>query len=414
MISDPQVREILQREVDRQRFCINLIASENYISRAVLEATGSILTNKYAEGYPGRRWYGGCRQMDDVETLAIERAKQVFGAEHANVQAHSGSQANTAVYMAALKPGDTILSLDLAHGGHLTAGLKANISGRLYRIAHYGVDPQTEMLDLSKVRQIAHQCRPKLIIAGASAYPRKIDFSGFAEIAREVGASLMCDIAHIAGLVVAGLHPDPVPVSDFVTSTTHKTMRGPRGGLILTKHEHAKAIDTAVFPGIQGGPLMHVIAGKAVALGEALRPEFNQYQQSIIENASTLADEMKRRGYRLVAGGTDNHLMLIDLRANFPHLTGAEAQERLETANIILNKNLIPFDTRPATHPSGIRIGTPAITTRGMKGEDMKQIADWIDQVLRADDGDGTAEKVAAAVKEFVADLPIFTDWPKC
>lgn len=407
-IGDPLIREIFQRELYRQVNCINLIASENYASRAVLEATGSIFTNKYAEGYPGRRYYGGCRQMDEIESLAIARIKKLFGADHANVQAHSGSQANTAVYLAMLQPGDTILSLDLAHGGHLTAGLKVNISGRLYKIVHYGVDPKTEQFDMAKIRRLATESRPKLIIAGASAYPRSIDFAGFAEIASQVGAYLMCDIAHIAGLVAAGLHPDPVPVSDFVTSTTHKTLRGPRGGLILTTSEHAKAIDVAVFPGIQGGPLMHSIAAKAVAFGEALDPKFNEYQQSIIDNAAVLADELQRRGYRLVANGTDNHLMLIDLRANLPDLTGAEAQNRLEAANIIVNKNLIPFDPRKPMQTSGIRIGTPAVTSRGMGTDDMKRIAEWIDQALREEKIENIADRIAPEVGEFARPLPIF------
>jgi glycine hydroxymethyltransferase len=404
VITDPQIRDIFQRELERQTSCINLIASENYTSLAVLEATGSIFTNKYAEGYPGRRYYGGCQQMDDIEQLAIDRVKKLFGAEHANVQPHSGSQANTAVYMAVLKPQDTILSLDLAHGGHLTAGLKVNISGMLYKIVHYGVDPQTERFDLGKIRELARQCRPKLIIAGASAYPRSIDFAAFAEIAREVGAYLMCDIAHVAGLVAAKLHPDPVPVSDFVTSTTHKTLRGPRGGLILTTSDHARAIDSAVFPGIQGGPLMHVIAAKAIAFGEALRPQFRQYQQAILNNAATLADELKRLGYRLVADGTDNHLMLVDLRSNFKDLTGEEAQKRLESASIIVNKNLIPFDTRKPTQTSGIRIGTPAVTSRGMNTDHMKHIARLIDQALRSDEPDS----IAPEVRELARQFPIF------
>ena len=403
-ITDPQIRDIFQRELERQTSCINLIASENYTSLAVLEATGSIFTNKYAEGYPGRRYYGGCQQMDDIEQLAIDRVKKLFGAEHANVQPHSGSQANTAVYMAVLKPQDTILSLDLAHGGHLTAGLKVNISGMLYKIVHYGVDPQTERFDLGKIRELARQCRPKLIIAGASAYPRSIDFAAFAEIAREVGAYLMCDIAHVAGLVAAKLHPDPVPVSDFVTSTTHKTLRGPRGGLILTTSDHARVIDSAVFPGIQGGPLMHVVAAKAIAFGEALRPQFKQYQQAIVNNAATLADELKRLGYRLVADGTDNHLMLVDLRFNFTDLTGDDAQKRLESANIIVNKNLIPFDTRKPMQTSGIRIGTPATTSRGMNTEHMKHIARLIDQALRSDE----PGRIAPEVRELARQFPIF------
>ncbi|NLX05245.1 MAG: serine hydroxymethyltransferase [Phycisphaerae bacterium] len=413
-IADPQIREIFARELDRQTGCINLIASENYASRAVLEATGSIFTNKYAEGYSSKRYYGGCKQMDDIETLAIDRAKAIFGVDHANVQPHSGSQANTAVYIAMLQPGDTILSLDLAHGGHLTAGLKVNISGKLYKIVHYGLDPKTEQLNMAAIRKQAQECRPKLIICGYSAYPRKIDFEAFGQIAREVGAYLMCDIAHIAGLVATGLHPSPVPFGDFVTSTTHKTLRGPRGGLTMCKGEYAKAIDSAVFPGIQGGPLMHAIAAKAVAFGEAMTPAFKEYQRSIVANAAALAEALKSRGYRLVTGGTENHLMLLDLRETCPDLTGADAESRLEAACIIVNKNLVPFDTRKPTQTSGIRIGTPAATTRGMTTSDMKRIAEWIDRILRADDGEAVANKTAQEVREFAGSLPIFPDRPTC
>jgi len=405
-ISDPRIVEVFQQELRRQSECINLIASENYASRAVLEAVGSIFTNKYAEGYPGRRYYGGCQNMDAVEQLAIDRALKLFGADHANVQPHSGSQANTAVYMAVLKPGDTILSLDLAHGGHLTAGLKANISGRLYHIVHYGVCPKKHVLDMGQIAQLAKECKPKLIICGASAYPRTIDFEAFGEIAGEVGAYLMSDIAHIAGLVAVGLHPSPVAVSDFVTTTTHKTLRGPRGGMVLCKADHAKALDSAVFPGIQGGPLMHVIAGKAVAFGEALRDSFKQYQQQILDNAKALAEALTSLGYALVSGGTDNHLMLVDLRPTFANLTGAEAQDRLQRANIVVNKNLIPFDTRKPRETSGLRIGTPAATTRGMDADDMRRIAGWIDQVLRADD-EALIERVGRQVKEFCQQFPI-------
>lgn len=411
-IRDPQVCAIFQRELARQTSCVNLIASENYASQAVMEATGSIFTNKYAEGYPGRRWYGGCQHMDEIEDLAIERLKQLFSAQqcHANVQPHAGSQANTAVYLACLKPGDTILSLDLAHGGHLTAGMKTNISGRLYSIVHYGVEPDSEVLDMAKIRKLAKECRAKLIIAGASAYPRKIDFAQFGQIAREVGSALMCDVAHIAGLIAAGLHPDPVPVSDFVTGTTHKTLRGPRGGFILTTADHAKAVDAAIFPGTQGGPLMNAVAAKAVAFGEALQPQFKQYQQAVIDNAVTLADEMTRMGYRLVTGGTDNHLMLIDLTHNLAGLTGMEAQQRLEAANIIANKNLIPFDKRSPSKTSGIRLGTPAVTTRGMNADHIRQIAKWIDSLLRADDVAETVAKVGPAVAEFAGQFPMYAD----
>ncbi len=409
-ITDSYILDIFNRELERQVNCLNLIASENYASRATLEANGSIFTNKYAEGYPGRRYYGGCKQMDDIEQLAIDRAKEIFGAEHANVQPHSGSQANTAVYIAALKPGDTILSLDLAHGGHLTAGLKVNISGKLYNIVHYGVDPETNTLNMGKIAEIARECKPQLIIAGYSAYPRKIDFAAFAEIAREVGALLMCDIAHIAGLVAADLHPNPVPVAQFVTTTTHKTLRGPRGGLTMCKEEFAKKIDSAVFPGIQGGPLMHSIAAKAVAFGEALTDEFKQYQRQIVDNAAALAENLMSKGYKLVANGTDNHLMLVDLRANLPDMTGAEAEKRLEAANIIVNKNLIPFDERKPMQTSGIRIGTPAVTTRGLKVDDMAKIADWIDKSLKADSIEMIESQIKPEVLEFARQFPIYPD----
>ncbi len=407
-IKDDIIQDIFSRELKRQVECINLIASENYASRAVLEAMGSIFTNKYAEGYPGRRYYGGCKQMDDVESLAIERAKKLFGVEHVNVQPHSGSQANTAVYIAMLKPGDTIFSLNLSHGGHLTAGLKVNISGKLYNIVHYGVDPETGILNMDQIAKQARECKPNLIIAGYSAYARKIEFDKFAEIAKDVGAYLMCDIAHIAGLVAAGLHPDPAPVADFVTTTTHKTLRGPRGGMVMCKAEYAKKIDSAVFPGIQGGPLMHVIAAKAVAFGEALTDEFGSYQKQIVRNAKTLADALMSKGYKLVGDGTDNHLMLIDLRANFPQMTGAEAEKRLESANIIVNKNLIPFDERKPMETSGIRIGTPAITSRGVKEDGMKKIADWIDKALHADSIEDIEKTIKPEVIEFAKSLPIY------
>jgi glycine hydroxymethyltransferase len=409
-IKDSVIRDIFARELDRQSNCINLIASENYASRAVIEATGSIFTNKYAEGYPGKRYYGGCHQMDEIEQLAIDRAKKIFGAEHVNVQPHAGSQANTAVYLAYLEPGDTMLSLDLAHGGHLTHGFKVSLSGKLYNVIHYGVDRKTEMLDYDNIEQLAKQHKPKLIVCGASAYSRTIDFARFAEIAKSVGAMLMADIAHIAGLVAAGLHPSPVPHCDFVTTTTHKTLRGPRGGLIMTREDLGKKVDSALFPGLQGGPLMNTIAGKAVAFGEALTDNFKAYQKQILANAATLASQLTSKGYRLVAGGTDNHLMLVDLRSNFPDLTGAEAQNRLEAANIIVNKNMIPFDERKPIHTSGLRIGTPATTTRGMKQDDMKRIAAWIDQVLRMDDLAEIEKTVKPAVKEFCSSFSIFPD----
>ncbi len=409
-INDPQINGIFDRELERQVTCINLIASENYASRAVLEANGSIFTNKYAEGYPGKRYYGGCKQMDEVETLAIERAKKLFSVDHANVQPHSGSQANTAVYLAALKPGDTIFSLDLAHGGHLTAGLKVNISGKLYHIVHYGVEKETGLLNMSKIAEQARECKPQLIIAGYSAYPRTIDFAAFADIAKEVGAFLMCDIAHIAGLVAAGLHPNPAGVAEFVTTTTHKTLRGPRGGMTMCKQEFAKKINSAVFPGLQGGPLMHSIAAKAVAFGEALTEEFNDYQKKIVKNAAALAEKLTSMGYKLSGGGTDNHLMLVDLRGNLPDMTGAEAEKRLESANIIVNKNLIPFDERKPMETSGIRIGTPSVTSRGMNTDDMNRIAEWIDMTLKASDIGEIEEKIKPEVVGFAKKLPIFPD----
>ncbi|GBD35161.1 Serine hydroxymethyltransferase [bacterium HR36] len=396
---DAAVWEAIQGERRRQQEGLEMIASENYTSPAVLAAQGSVLTNKYAEGYPGRRYYGGCEYVDQVERLAIERAKQLFGAQFANVQPHSGAQANMAAYFACLQPGDTILAMDLAHGGHLTHGMRLNFSGKLYRVVGYTVHPETERIDLGQVARLAREHRPRLIVAGASAYPRQIDFVGFAEIAREVGALLMVDMAHIAGLVAARLHPDPVPVADFVTSTTHKTLRGPRSGFILCKEEWGQKINQAVFPGIQGGPLMHVIAAKAVAFAEAMRPEFRDYARQIITNAQTLAEELLRAGFRLVSGGTDNHLILVDVTPR--GLTGKVAEKALERAGITVNKNLIPFDKRPPLDPSGLRIGTPAITTRGMKEPEMRQIARWIDEVLRDPDN----ESVLARVREQVRDL---------
>ncbi len=404
---DPQVARIIASEEDRQQTTLELIASENHVSRAVREAVGSVFTNKYAEGYPGKRYYGGCVNMDSVEELARDRARRMFAAEHANVQPHSGAQANAAVYFAALQPGDTILSLDLAHGGHLTHGLKANMSGALYRIVHYGVDRETERIDMAAVRRLAQECKPRMIITGASAYPRTIDFAAFAEIAREVGARLMADVAHIAGLIVAGLHPSSVPHADFTTTTTHKTLRGPRGGLILCREADAKAIDKWVFPGTQGGPLMHVVAGKAVAFGLALEPDFRAYQARIIENAKALAEALSGHGYRLVSGGTDNHLMLVDLRAVHPDLTGKDAESWLETAGIIVNKNMIPFDERKPTQTSGLRLGTPALTTRGLGPAEMAAVANLLHLALSAAGEEAGLLRVRERVRELCARFPV-------
>lgn len=377
---DPEIFEALQRELERERQNIVLIASENYASPSVLEVQGSVFTNKYAEGYPGKRYYGGCEYADIVETLAVERAKTLFGAEHANVQPHSGSQANMAVFFAVLKPGDTILSMSLSHGGHLSHGASVSFSGTLYKSVFYGVSRETGYIDYDEVRRLAHEHKPKMIIVGASAYSRSIDFAVFAEIAREVGAYLMADIAHIAGLVAAGLHPSPIPHADFVTSTTHKTLRGPRGGLLLCKAEFAKAIDKAIFPGIQGGPLVHVIAAKAVAFKEALTPQFKDYQSAVIRNAKKLAAELMRRGFHIVSGGTDNHMMLVDLTNK--EITGKDAEELLGKARITVNKNVIPYDERSPAVTSGIRLGTPCVTTRRMTETEMVEIADIIASVI--------------------------------
>ncbi len=379
-ITDPEIYAAIVAEEQRQRNNIELIASENFASPAVMEAQGSLLTNKYAEGYPGKRWYGGCENVDVVEQLAIDRAKQLFGAEHANVQPHSGSQANTAVYFAVLKPGDKIFTMDLAHGGHLTHGHKANFSGRFYDVTHYGVGAEDERINYEELEKTARELKPALITVGASAYPREIDFERMGKLAREVGAYLFVDMAHIAGLVAAGVHPNPVPHADFVTSTTHKSLRGPRGGIILCKEEFAKKIDSQVFPGIQGGPLMHVIAAKAVCLGEALKPEFKGYAEQIVKNAQAMAARLASHGFRIVSGGTDNHLMLVDLRPK--GLNGAEASHALDEAGITVNKNGIPFDTGSPMKPSGIRIGTPAVTTRGMKEADVETVADFIHEAL--------------------------------
>jgi len=392
---DPQVYSAIAEEFARQQSHIELIASENFTYPAVLEAQGSVLTNKYAEGYPGKRWYGGCEFVDKVETLAIERAKQLFNAEHVNVQPHSGAQANTAVYAAVLQPGDKVLGMNLSHGGHLTHGNPANFSGKLYNFCQYGVREDNGRIDYDELAVIAQREKPKMITVGASAYSRIIDFARMAEIARSVGAYLFADIAHIAGLVAAGVHPSPLPHADFVTTTTHKTLRGPRGGLILCKAAHAKALDSAVFPGAQGGPLMHVIAAKAVCFGECLKPEFKTYATQIVRNAQALAAAFVVRGYKLVSGGTDNHLFLVDLRANLPDLTAKKAQETLDLAHITCNKNTVPFETRSPFQASGIRLGTPAVTTRGFLEADMAEVAGLIDGVLRAIGTEGEATVIA-------------------
>ncbi len=401
---DPEVHAAIAAELARQQSHIELIASENFTTPAVMEAQGSVLTNKYAEGYPGKRWYGGCEQVDKVETLAIERAKRLFGAEHANVQPHSGSQANFAVYTAVLQPGDKVLGMNLSHGGHLTHGNPANFSGKLYKFCQYGVREDTGRIDYDELAAVAVREQPRMITVGASAYSRIIDFARMAEIARSVGALLFADIAHIAGLVAAGVHPSPVPHADFVTTTTHKTLRGPRGGLILCRAAHAKAVDSAMFPGGQGGPLMHVIAAKAVCFGECLKPEFKAYSEQIVRNARALAAAMLARGYKIVSGGTDNHLMLVDLRPKFPELTAKKAQETLDLAHITCNKNTVPFETRSPFQASGIRLGTPAVTTRGFTETDMEEIAACIDAVLGAI-GTGTEATVLAEVRERVAVL---------
>ncbi|HYC70177.1 MAG TPA: serine hydroxymethyltransferase [Opitutaceae bacterium] len=381
---DPEVHAVVAGELARQQSHVELIASENFTNPAVIEAMGSVLTNKYAEGYPAKRWYGGCEQVDKVEVLAIERAKRLFGAEHANVQPHSGSQANFAVYTAVLAPGDKILGMNLSHGGHLTHGNPANFSGKLYNFCQYGVREDNGLIDYDELAAVAQREKPRMITVGASAYSRVIDFARMGEIARSVGALLFADIAHIAGLVVTGHHPSPFPHADFVTTTTHKTLRGPRGGLTMCKAAHAKVIDSAVFPGGQGGPLMHVIAAKAVCFGECLKPEFKAYSEQVVRNARALAAAMVARGYKINSGGTDNHLMLVDLRAKFPELTGKVAQETLDKANITCNKNTVPFETRSPFQASGIRLGSPAMTTRGLKEAEMQEIAGLIDGVLTA------------------------------
>ncbi len=400
---DPEIYAAISREFARQQSHLELIASENFTYPAVLEAQGSVLTNKYAEGYPGKRWYGGCEFVDQVEQLAIDRAKQLFGAEHANVQPHSGSQANTAVYASVLQPGDKLLGMNLSHGGHLTHGNPANFSGKLYNFCQYGVRQDNGLIDYDELAAIAAREKPKMITVGASAYSRVIDFARMGEIARANGAFLFADIAHIAGLVAAGLHPSPVPHADFVTTTTHKTLRGPRGGLILCRSIHAKAIDSAVFPGTQGGPLMHVIAAKAVCFAECLKPDFKVYSAQIIKNSRALAAAMQSRGYQIVSGGTDNHLFLADLRGNLPELTAKKAQETLDLANITCNKNTVPFETRSPFQASGIRLGTPAVTTRGLVEKDMEEIAACIDAVLKAIGTPGEAAAIAATKQRVIA-----------
>ena len=406
--TDPQIYEALIGEIDRQRGHIELIAAENFVSPAVLCASGSVMTNKYAEGYPGERYYGGCEHMDVVENLARDRAKEIFGAEHANVQPHSGTQANMAVEFAMLEPGDTILSLSLTCGGHLSHGAKKSFSGMFFNIVHYGVHRETERIDMDEVREKALEHRPKMIIIGASAYPRIIDFEAFHNIAKEIGALTLVDIAHIAGLVATGLHPNPVPWADFVTLTTHKTMRGPRGGIVLCKAQYADKIDTLVFPGIQGGPLMHTIAAKAVALKEAMGPRFVPYQQQILDNCQCLLGELANAGHRIVSGGSDNHLFLVDLRSR--GISGKKASVLLEEVGIILNKNLIPFDPEPVMRTSGVRIGTPATTTRGMKEPEMKLIAHWIDRVLSSPEDPSVSAQVRQEVAELCGQFPLYQE----
>jgi glycine hydroxymethyltransferase len=403
--ADPAVFEALELEVQRQRHHLELIASENYVSRPVMEVMGSHFTNKYAEGYPGRRYYGGCVNVDTIEELGRNRAKELFGAEHANVQPHSGAQANMAVYLSALKPGDTVLGLDLAHGGHLTHGHPLNSSGILYKFIGYQVRKDTERVDMDQVRDLAREHKPRMIVVGASAYPRIFDFPAFRAICDEVGALMMVDMAHIAGLVATGHHPSPVPYADFTTTTTHKTLRGPRGGLILCKEKYAKDLDRAVFPGVQGGPLMHVIASKTIALGEALKPEFKAYQAQVVKNAARLAATLQAKGWRIVSGGTDNHLMLVDVFQQ--GIMGNEAEKTLDAAGITVNKNGIPFDPNPPLKPSGIRIGSPAVTTRGMKEAEMELIGGWIDQALRNRADAAAVTKVRDEVFQLTGKFPI-------
>jgi len=406
--ADPAVAQAIANEVARQHEGLEMIASENFVSRAVLEAAGSVFTNKYAEGYPGKRYYGGCEFADVVENLARDRAKQIFGAEHANVQPHSGSQANAAAYMSVLQPGDTILGLDLAHGGHLTHGHKLNFSGKLYRVASYGVRKDTEVIDYDELLEIARREKPKLIIGGGSAYPRIFDFPRMRAIADEVGALLLIDMAHFAGLVAGGVHPSPVPHAQFVTTTTHKTLRGPRAGMILCQQPYAAAVDKCVFPGQQGGPLVHIIAAKAVAFGEALEPSFRDYAAQIVSNAKVLADELAAHGFRVISGGTDTHLMLIDVFAK--GMLGSEAETALQTAGITVNKNAIPFDTNPPMKPSGIRVGTPALTTRGMGNAEMRTIARWITEALDKRSDQAALARIRNQVRELADSFPLY-DW---
>ena len=404
--ADPEVASAIRKEIRRQGEGLELIASENFVSLAVLEATGSVFTNKYAEGYPGRRYYGGCENADVVERLAIERAKKLFSAEHANVQPHSGTQANMAVYLTLLEPGDTFMGMDLSHGGHLTHGHPLNFSGRLYKVVPYGVRREDERIDYDALLELARKSRPKMILAGASAYPRRIDFARIREVADEVGAKVVTDMAHIAGLVAGGAHESPVPHSDFVTTTTHKTLRGPRGGLILSREEYAKDLNRVTFPGIQGGPLVHVIAAKAVCLKLALEDSFRDYARQVVKNAATLADTLKEEGFRLVSGGTDNHLLLIDVGAS--GITGKEAEEALERAGITANKNVIPFDTRPPLVASGVRLGTPALTSRGMKEGEMKVVGRLIGRALRGREQLSELESISREVRELTAGFPLY------
>ena len=405
---DPEVYSAIKNELERQRYYLELIASENIVSEAVLEAQGSIFTNKYAEGYPAKRYYGGCDYADVVENLAIERARELFQAEYANVQAHSGSQANMAVYFAALKPGDKVLGMDLAHGGHLTHGSPVNFSGQLFNFISYGVDKETGMIDMEEVERVAHEHRPRMIVAGASAYPREIDFEAFRKIADQIDALFMVDMAHIAGLVASGVHPSPVPYADYVTSTTHKTMRGPRGGLILAKEEFGKSLNSNIFPGIQGGPLMHVIAAKAVSFKEAMTEEFVLYQQQVVKNSQTLGAALLGHGYKLVSGGTDNHLLLVDFINT--DITGKDAEEILESAGLTVNKNAIPFDTKSRFVTGGIRVGTPAVTSRGLKEGEMVQVADWMHRALLNRRDEQEIAKIRSEVKKLCERFPIYPD----
>ncbi len=406
--NDPELYRAIAGEEEREEDTIELIASENFTSKAVLEAQGSVLTNKYAEGYPGKRYYGGCANVDVVEQLAIDRAKELFGAEHANVQPHSGSQANQSVFFTVLSPGDTIMGMDLAHGGHLTHGHPLNLSGKWFNVVGYQVDEKSERIDYDKLEKQALEHKPKLLIAGASAYPRIIDFERFRSVADKIGAIFMVDMAHIAGLVATGLHPSPVPYADFVTTTTHKTLRGPRSGLVLCREKYAKGLDRSVFPGLQGGPLMHVIAGKAIALKEAMSDEFKTYQQQVIENAKMLAGLLVDGGFRIVSGGTDNHLMLVDLRPK--GLTGKVAEKALDNAGITVNKNAIPFDPEKPFVTSGIRIGTPAVTTRGFKEPEIKQVAKFIIEILENPEDETLAEKIRGEIKELCRKFPVYAD----